>query len=77
MAGVVGIGRQAGAARQGEREIRRTADARRGLIADQPRELSQRVELRRGAQIALVGQTLLIEGQDVEHDGGGIEQGDA
>ena len=67
--------RAAGRARiQAESQISRGGDAGRGLVADQSRQLGQRSNLRGGPQIALVGEALLIEGQDVEHHRGGIKE---
>ena len=40
-------------------------DARIELVADQPGQLEDRAALRRGAQEALVGDALLVEGEDV------------
>ena len=71
------IGGQTGGGRDGEGKVGRGGDAGRWLVADQLAELRQRVELGGGAQIALVGEPLLIEGEDVEHDRSGIEKGDA
>ena len=56
--------------RRAEREgqIGYGRDAGRGLVADELAELGERVELGGGAQIALIGQAFLVEGENVEDD---------
>ena len=59
-----------------EGEQRRGGDAGRRLITHEPRQLEHRALLHRGAQIRLVRQPLLVEGQDIGRDRQGVQQRD-
>ena len=71
------VGRQAGGGFQGEREVGLAGDAGGRLVADEAGQFSERAKLCGRAKVALVGKTLLVEGQDVEDDRAGVEQGNA
>ena len=58
-----------------EGQMHRSRNTRIQLIADETSQFEDRSPLDCGAQIALVGDALLIERQDIAHDGPGIEQG--
>ena len=60
-----------------EREPGLGGHARIEVIADEGAEFEHRPTLLRGAQITLVSQPLLVEGQHVEHHGRRVEQRDA
>ena len=59
-----------------ERQCRAGGQARAQLIADQLGQLAHRDQLGRGAQVALVGDPLGVEGQDVADNRPGVQQGD-
>src|SRR5262249_28524383 len=74
--GLAGRPVPAGGGGEREGEVSRGGHARRGLIADEPAQLGEGKELGRGAQIALVGEPLLIEGENVEHHRAGVDERD-
>jgi hypothetical protein len=59
-----------------ERQVGARSGAWRELVADRIRELTDRAAFGRRAQEALVDDSLLIEGQDVEHARPGVDQPD-
>ena len=61
---------------EGVGEVGRGAQARPQPVADQPGELEDGPQLGGGAQVALVGDALLVEGQDVRDRGPAVEEGD-
>ena len=65
-AGMSTLSGEPGALRQREREHRGGGDAGRRHVADQTGELEDGALIDGGAQKRLVGETLLIEGEDVE-----------
>ena len=69
--------RRAGGAGEGEGEIGRSGDARRGLVADQLREVEDGRRIDGGPQVGFVGDALLIEAENVERDRPGVEQSNA
>ena len=75
--GGVGVRGQAGGGLEREGEVGFGGDTGGGLVTDEAGKFGERAKMNGGAEVALVGESLLVEGQDVEDDGAGVEQGDA
>jgi len=69
-----GFARCAGRGLDGERQVRARRDRGAELVADGAGQLQDGAPLRRRAQVAFVGDALLVKGQHVHRDGPRIEE---